>query len=99
MSEILKYLGISGGIVFIIIIIVFNADKIYLLLSILVKPFYFLKFVRKAQIAFEFQGKINDICGKIASNIFDRKLKIGRGYFIICLRVAIRNTLTIFTNL
>ena len=76
MNDLLSYFGISGGIIFILIVIVFNADKIYLALSLLLKPFSFFKFFLKSKIAFENQGRINEICGRIAPNIFDRKLKI-----------------------
>jgi transcription antitermination factor NusA-like protein len=76
MEEFIKYAGVTSGIVFLLIIIVFNADNISLVFSFLLKPFTFIKFIRKSKIAFEYQGKINEVCGRIASNIFDRKLKI-----------------------
>jgi len=76
MKEIAEILGISGGTLLIIILLILNADKIYLVLSILIKPFGFINIVRRTQISFEHQGRINDICCRIASNVFDKKLKI-----------------------
>jgi hypothetical protein len=76
MNDLLKYFGIGSGIIFILVVIVFNADKISLALSLLLKPFSFVKVLRKSKIAFEYQDRINEICGRIAPNIFDRKLKI-----------------------
>lgn len=76
MKDILEYLGITGGILAIIVIVILNADKIYIVLSFIAKPFSFIKIIRRGRVSFENQGKINSICGRVAANFFDKKLRI-----------------------
>ena len=63
--------------VILFILVIIHIDKIKLFISFLIRPFSLLfSFVNRVAIAFEYEGKINGYCNRIAPDFFDKKLKI-----------------------
>lgn len=76
-TDLLKGLGIGGCTVLIIVVLaIFNFDKILLFFSTALKFLSFIRVIRRKSYTLSVQSKINDICKSLAPELFDKSLKI-----------------------
>lgn len=76
-TDLLKGLGIgSCTVLIIVILVIFNFDKILLFFSTVLKSLSFIRIIRRKSYTLSVQSKVNDICKNLAPELFDKSLKI-----------------------
>lgn len=75
--DLLEGLGIgAGSVVGIVLVFIFNFDKILLFFTTVLKPLSFIRIIRRKSYTLSVQSKVNDICKNLSPDLFDKSLKI-----------------------